>query len=63
MTELQQARADWLNAESRILDLQRENQRLMQQNHELTMKLICAEVRAMTAEAMATGTMQALLIA
>lgn len=61
MTELQQARADWLNAESRIVDLQRENQRLLQQNHELQMNLISMQCRATIAEAMSVGFAQTML--
>lgn len=61
MTELQQARADWLNAELRVVDLQRENQRLLQQNHELQMRLVSTQFRATIAEAMSTGLAQAML--
>ncbi len=40
MTELQDARMRWLDAEHRCLNLQQENAHLQSKNHELRMKLI-----------------------
>jgi hypothetical protein len=40
MTDLQQARADWLTALQRVVDLEAEVERLKQANFELRYKLI-----------------------
>jgi hypothetical protein len=43
MTELQQARADWLNELSKNVQLQHENTKLRQQVFELQSKLIASQ--------------------
>jgi len=49
MNELQKARQKWLDAETRILDLQAENVRLLQENYRLKGQL---EFRKCQAEIM-----------
>lgn len=51
MTELQKARADWIEAHEQILKLQKELSDSQHQCYELRMKLMVAEFRATTAEA------------
>ncbi len=57
MTDLQQARADWLDAESRLLKLHKEYSDLQQQFFELQMKCYVMEARAVSAEASMRGFM------
>jgi len=61
MTELQEARAKWLEAEERILKLQKENGDLLHRNYELQMKLYVAEAQAQCAQAMHEGFVAGLL--
>jgi len=61
MNELQKARADWLDAESRILALQKEVQRLTTANFELQMKLHCAQGEAAIMKGMHEGFVAGLL--
>jgi hypothetical protein len=61
MDELQQARAKWLDAEARIIALQRENQRLSSENFELQMKLIGAQTELSVTKGAQAGLLAALL--
>lgn len=61
MDELQKARAKWLDAESRLIALQRENQRLTVANFELQMKLTCAQGEAAIMKGMHEGFVAGLL--
>jgi len=60
MTELQQARGDYIAALEREQRLTKENSDLHQKVYELTMKLTVLEFRAVTAE-MLNATMRAML--
>jgi hypothetical protein len=46
MTDLQKARADWLDAETRVLELQQRVVTLQMENLKLLEMLIAAQVRA-----------------
>lgn len=61
MTELQEARAKWLDAESRCLELQSQNARWIAENHELRAKLLASQCQATVMEEMARGCARALL--
>jgi len=61
MTDLQKARADWLDSESRCLKLQKENSDLGQRVFELEMKLMISQARAESAEIMLTASVRAML--
>jgi hypothetical protein len=61
MTELQQARADYIAALERENALSQEVQRLKSQNHELQMKLATAQCQATIAQGLATAYGRALL--
>lgn len=61
MTDLQKARAEWLDAESRCLKLQKENSDLGQRVFELEMKLAVSQAQTMAAETMLTASVRALL--
>jgi hypothetical protein len=61
MNDLQKARADWLDAESRCLKLQKENSDLGQRVFELEMKLVVSQARAESAEVMLTASVRAML--
>jgi hypothetical protein len=50
MTELQEARAKWLDAESRVLELQQQNASLQQEVYELRGKLLTTAFTATMAE-------------
>jgi hypothetical protein len=61
MTDIQKARANWLDAESRILALQKENSDLAQRNYELQMKLSIAEMQATYLQSFSLGLAAAFL--
>lgn len=61
MDDLQQARADWLDAESRLTKLQHEYHELQRRMLELQMRLHCAEARAQCAESMHAGFLSGLM--
>jgi hypothetical protein len=55
MTELQEARAKWLDAETRVIESQLAIQRLTVANCELQTKLCCAQGEAEIMKAMQQG--------
>lgn len=61
LTDLQKARADWLDAESRVCQLQRENMDLRNQVFELTMGKFSAEARAIVSEGLSQSLAAAML--
>lgn len=60
MTELQQSRADYIEALERINKLEKENFDLLQRNFELQMKANMAECRASISEAMGSGLLRSM---
>lgn len=61
MTELQEARAKWLDSESRNVSLEKEKSDLMHKVFELQMKLVVSQARAQSAEIMLSAAVRAML--
>jgi len=62
MSELQEARAKWLDAETRAVELQGQVAKLTHENFELRMKVYAAEFRAIAAENMMRGFLTGLVM-
>lgn len=61
MTELQEARRKWLDAESRCLELQAENVRLIDENHRLNIKSMSSQCEAVIMGEMVKSLSRAML--
>lgn len=61
MTELQQARKKWLDAESKICELQAENFRLLDENYRLKSQLMASQCEAAVMGDMARNLSRAML--
>ena len=61
MTELQEARRKWLDAESRCLELQADNVRLIDENFKLKAQLLASQCQANVMTEMAKGLSKAIL--